>query len=189
MLKHIMLSLVAAAVLVGCGKEEGSSGGGSGSGSGGGSSSSQTPEEFYETARKTLASGDGKAVWNMLSKASKKKLLEDAAPQLKRMKEAPAEQKAEIAKMFDTTAAELDGMSAEDFLIKSFTMLAKDPKEKEKLEKTVLVKAEAKDDRATFQLKEPDGKEDWSVAVKEDGAWKMDIPETEKLQKEKGTKD
>jgi len=188
MLKKSIVLALALAIVAGCGKKEDSSSGGGG----GSSASAKTPEEAYNEMKKCLIAGDGKAIWNGLSAASRKKLTTD--PEMlkgqEEMKKLTDEQLEGIAKeQYGVTAAQLRKMSPEEMMIALFGNMAKDPKEKEENEKSKWKSADIKGDKAYCTTTKPggDGKdeEDYTVLVKEDGTWKVDIEETQNWKKEK----
>jgi len=175
-----MALVLSAAVVAGCGKSD--SGGGSG---GGGSSSGQkTPEEAFKGFKAAGEAGDIKVLWNSISKKTRDSFVDRTKKQLEEMNKKGDSEWEEAAKELGKTAAELKKMSAEDFTMMMMGREMTTPEEKEKAKKLVLDKVEMRGEVAILYTTKHNGKKDMAALVKEDGTWKMDMEESEKLDKE-----
>ncbi len=183
----IVAVVLAALVATGCGdSKDSSSGGSSGSSSSGGSGSSQkSPEEAFKEFKAAGEKGDAKAMWNAMSKKTKTKMTEIFKGQIAEINKKGDEEWEEAAKDLGKPAAELKKMSAEEFAELAMAKRMTDPSEIEKAKKVVMDKVEMRGEIAVVFTTKGDGRKDLGALVKEDGTWKIDMEETEKLREEK----
>lgn len=174
-------ALLALALLAGCGKDDSSSGGGSGGSSG---SSQKTPEEAFKAFKAAGETGDVKTLWSLMSKKTREKLSEMFKKQIEEINKKGDAEWEEAAKELGKPAAELKKMSGEEF---AQVVVAKEwtsDEEKEKAKKLVLDKVEMRGELAVLFTTKSNGKKDLVVLVKEDGTWKADMEESQKLEPE-----
>ena len=170
-------ALLALAVLAGCGKDDSSSSGGSG----GSASSQKTPEEAFKEFKAAGEAGDAKALWNSMSKKSHAKIATEMQKMIDQINKKGDQEWEEAAKELGKPAAELKKMTPEEFGQLFVAMKMTTPEEKEKAKKLVLDKVEMRGEIAVLFTTKANGKKDLVALVKEDGTWKADLEEEEKL--------
>lgn len=179
----IVAVVLAALVATGCGDSKDSSSGGS---SGGGSSapSQKTPEEAYKEFKAAGEKGDAKAMWNSMSKKTRAALVERFKPMMDQINKKGDQEWEEAAKDLGKPAAELKKMSPEEFTEVVMAKQMTDPSEQEKAKKASYEKTEMRGEIAVVFTNKGDGRKGLGALVKEDGTWKIDMDETQKLKEE-----
>ncbi len=176
----LAFALVAAA---GCGKSESSSSSSSGGSSSSGSSQ-KSPEDAYKEFKAAGEKGDAKALWNSMSKKTRAKMGEMFKPQIDQINKKGDSEWEEAAKDLKRSAAELKKMSPEEFAEVVMAKQMTEPSEMEKAKKSSMEKCEMRGEVAVITTNKGDGRKGLGALVKEDGTWKLDIDETQKLKEE-----
>lgn len=173
-----LVSLLAA----GCGKDKD----GSGSGGGGGSSEPPKPktaEECFTAAKKAMESGDIDTLWGFFSKKSREFMIQRAQKDIDQMNKGGNDWE-EMSKEVGRPVEELKKLSAEDFakLERKHRLLSPEDMEREK--KTKVDSYEKRDKVTVVHFTEEDGRKRLLGMIEEDGSWKIDMDETQKLKDE-----
>lgn len=145
----------------------------------------ETPEDAFLAIRECMLDGKTDEMWGWFSKGTHKMIIDQMGAVRPMLDGAPAEEKEKLAKDMGLSVEEMGKLSDEEFAKKMMAAqmkkLAEDEDEKKKMKETKWKSADVKGDRAVCVTVEPDGKEETIVMVKEEGVWRFDIPETEKL--------
>ncbi|MCE9580917.1 MAG: hypothetical protein K8T20_00215 [Planctomycetes bacterium] len=137
-----------------------------------------TPEKCLEAYKAAAVKSDGKGMMECFSAASRKKLVEHAADELKDIQATPDATK-EAAEALGVKAEDLAKMTAEDYIAVKLSAMTK--KDKETIEKTKFEVAKTDGDKAIATIDEGKKHKEKMVLVKKDGVWGIDLEETQKL--------
>lgn len=142
----------------------------------------RTPEEAWRAMVSVIRSRDSRGLWACISRKSQKAMTEgDAAKQIEQLKGLPDEQLEPVLKEWGITARELRRMTNEEIVIASLAAVINDEKMREEALGSTWKGATVNGDTAVATTVKPDGKEEKTALVKEDGTWKVDMEETQKL--------
>ncbi len=153
----------------------------------------ETPEDSYKAMMECILEGKPEGAWDYFSAGSRAMMAEQMGKvkeHLKSLGEAGGKQAAEE---LGITLEDLDKLTNEEIAKKmavaQFRKIAEDDEAKAKMKGTKFKSAEIKEDRAVCVTVEPDGTEETIVMLKEDGIWRLDLPETDKAKKAQESED
>ncbi|MCE9581825.1 MAG: hypothetical protein K8T20_04830 [Planctomycetes bacterium] len=174
--RNIAAALLLLSVIAGCGKPDSSSSSSSSS------SSQKTPEEAWKGMKDAFLAKDARALLNTLSAKSRKDLVETVGKEnVEKLKTASPEDLKKVAENLETTDRDLKNANAEEFVLLVLKHMMNDPEERKKLEGTKWKESRIGGDKAVAVTIKPDGSEEKEGLVKEDGTWKVDKEETDRL--------
>ncbi len=167
-----------AAVLAACGRREGKSG----SGGPGGSprpaeaAGTQDLETFWESWKKAVASGDGRALWAMTCSSNRRAIIDRTRASMGSLPDSEWKVLAALTGQTEARLREMPAeMLAEETTVGMLGRLRDQPGEREKMDKSTLSTTSIEGERGTIRFRTAEGKELSLVAVREDGVWKADL--------------
>ncbi len=144
--------------------------------------SQKTPEEAWKAMVETIRSKDARGLWKCISRKSQKALTEgDGAKNIEQLKALPDDKLTEVVAEWMVSVPDLRKMTNEEIMIASFNAVVRDEKSREEALGSKWKGATVNGDTAVATTVKADGKEEKTALVKEDGTWKVDLEETEKL--------
>lgn len=146
------------------------------------SASQKTPEQAWRGMIDVIRAKDNRGLWKCISRKSQKALTEgDGAKNIETLKAMPDDQLTQVVAEWMVSVPDLRKMSNEEIMIASLNGVLRDEKTRDEALGSKWKEVKIDGDKAIATTIKPDGKEEKSVLVKEDGTWKMDTEETDKL--------
>jgi hypothetical protein len=148
----------------------------------GSTASQKTPEEAWKAMVETIRAKDNRGLWKAICRKSQKGLTEgEGAKNIEQLKAMPDDQLTQVVAEWNVSVPDLRKMTNEEIVIASFYGVVHDEKSREEALGSKWKSATINGDSAVAITVKPDGKEEKTALVKEDGTWKLDVEETEKL--------
>lgn len=127
-------------------------------------------------------SKDARGLWKAISRKSQRAMNDgEGAKNIEQLKALPDDKLAEVVAEWGLSVPELRRMTNEEIMIASFNAVVRDEKSREEALSSQWKDATVSGDTAEATTVKPDGKEEKTALVKEDGTWKVDLEETQKL--------
>ncbi len=166
-----------AAIFAGCSRHDGKPGkNGGAAGKAEDSAASAELGAFWEAWKKSVAAGDGHALWNMTCASNRRDIVDRTRASMGVLPDSEWKVLAALTGQPEARLREMPAeMLAEETTAAMLGKLREQPAERAKAEKSDLVGITVDGDRGTIRFRTPDGRELSLVALREDGGWKADI--------------
>jgi hypothetical protein len=136
-------------------------------------------EAFWNSWRRAVAAGDGRALWKMTCASNRRAIVDKTRNAMGSMPDSEWKMLASMTGQDESRLRAMPAeMLAEETTVSMLNRLRDQPGELEKVEKSQFLGTEANGDRAVIRFRLPDGREMSLATVQDEGEWRADLEAT-----------